>query len=317
MNRSRGAQAAVDRMLSAGLVLACGAIAVAIVALLSAGHGHHIPTGNAPPPAARAAVSPTAPARTLASRAPAPPARSPLICLDPGHGGADLGTVREADGHVPTMYEKALTLRYALDLAARLRRDGFRVVLTRTSDTLVNAANADVNGDGTVGPSGVSTALDDLQARINICNAAHADLLISMHFDGSDETQLRGPEVWYTLDRPFGDESRRFATLLDQALVQQMRAAGYDGPNRGVINDIDDTNVSGRFQHMVITGPAVPGYVTPSAMPGVIGEPLFLSNDADAAFVASDAGHRAILAAYEGAIVAYFGHAPATGPATP
>ena len=45
-------------------------------------------------------------------------------------------------------------------------------------------------------------------------------------------------------------------------------------------------------------------------MPGAIVESLFISNDADAYFLASDAGHEAIVTAYEAAIVQYFNEFP-------
>jgi|SRR5579884_1123011 len=296
---------------------ACLLAIVAIVALNAAGvFERSTPPARGVAPAATPAASPRPPTRAtrppqagraaVAASSATPAAAGPVICLDPGHGGEDLGTVHAADGKVPTLYEKALTLEFAQDLAGRLRADGFRVVLTRTGDTQVNARDLDVNGDGVVGQNGVSDELDDLQARINVCNAAHAALLISMHFDGSDQTALRGHEVWFTQDRAFGDQNQRFAELLNSEFNEQMGAAGYTGPDRGAHNDSTDDDRQGRFPHMVITGPAVPGYVTPSEMPGVIGEPLFITNDADAAFVLSRAGHDAIVTAYERAVLGFF-----------
>ena len=61
------------------------------------------------------------------------------------------------------------------------------------------------------------------------------------------------------------------------------------------------------FAHFIITGPEVPGVVTPSGMPGAIIEPLFLSNDGDAAVAE---GKHAIVTAYEHAIVEYFEQFP-------
>ena len=89
-----------------------------------------------------------------------------------------------------------------------------------------------------------------------------------------------------------------------------MQAAGFDAIDRGVNDDGTSNEVSGRFQHMVITGPAVPGYVTPSTMPGVIGEPAVITNDQDANFVASQKGRDAIVTAYERAILSFFGRNP-------
>ena len=56
-----------------------------------------------------------------------------IVCLDPGHGGEDLGNVRLENGQIALM-EKDFTLDHALMLADRLRADGFAVVLTKPTD---------------------------------------------------------------------------------------------------------------------------------------------------------------------------------------
>jgi N-acetylmuramoyl-L-alanine amidase len=224
-----------------------------------------------------------------------------VVCLDPGHGGADQGNVRVENGEI-VLEEKAFTLAHALALGERLRGDGIEVVLTRTTDTEVNPDNADVNGDGTVAPPAgpaASNELDDLQARVNVCNAANADLLVSIHYNGAENVFLAGYEVWYNQERPFGDRSERFAELIHEELGSQMVAAGYDAVDRGI-----------GVQDHAVTGPARPGKLVPSAMPGAVVEGLFLSNDEDAGFVVTDAATEAIVAAYQRAIVRYFDEYP-------
>jgi N-acetylmuramoyl-L-alanine amidase len=247
---------------------------------------------------------------------PAPGARPPVVCLDPGHGGEDRGFSRGPFGPFPVMEEATLVLEHAWDLEARLRQRGYEVVLTRRTDEAVNAAGADVNGDGrtavddTPGNNRFAT-LDDLQARIDICNAARADLLVSMHVNGYTTQRPRGYETWFTRERPFGDRNASFATLAYAHLKEQLRAIGYTLPpeeERGV-NPDTAANVMmehSLFKHFIITGPAVPGAVDPSDMPGAIVEALFVSNDGDAAVLASPEGRDAIVTAYENAIVEYF-----------
>lgn len=60
------------------------------------------------------------------------PAGKFLVVLDPGHGGADHGTIYR-DGKVP-LAEKDLTLLLALQTAEALKRRGVAVRLTRTRD---------------------------------------------------------------------------------------------------------------------------------------------------------------------------------------
>ena len=143
-----------------------------------------------------------------------------IVCLDPGHGGEDLGNVLLRDGEI-VLQEKDFTLEHSLLLAARLREQGYEVVVTRDTDTEVNPANEDVNGDGVVAePDGPArtTQLDDLQARVNICNLASADLLISVHYNGAENEFLQGYEVWYNGDRPFSGRIETLANLMHEAL---------------------------------------------------------------------------------------------------
>jgi N-acetylmuramoyl-L-alanine amidase len=221
---------------------------------------------------------------------------------------------------VPVMDEASLVLEQARALTARLEQRGYRVVLTRQTDAPVNIEGRDVNGDRRTAahdPPGSqrNKNLDELQARINVCNAARADLLVSMHINGYSTGRLRGYETWFTRERPFGERNALFATLAYAHLKEQLRLIGYvlsAEEERGVLPDTT-ANVDKEyalFAHFIITGPEVPGVVTPSAMPGAIVEPLFLSNDGDAAVLASAEGEHAIVTAYENAIVEYFEQFP-------
>lgn len=220
-----------------------------------------------------------------------------IVCLDPGHGGEDLGNVRVVNGKI-VLQEKDLTLETALLLADRLRGDGFEVVLTRETDSEVNPSNADVNGDATVAPEGgpaKTDELDDLQARVNICNLASADLLVSIHYNGAENEYLKGYEVWYSDQRPFSGRSKAFATIMHEQLGKAYADAGFDAVDRGI--GIEDH---------AVTGPARPGELVPSDMPGVVVEGLFLSNEDDADFITSDKGVETVAGAYEEAIKRYF-----------
>lgn len=113
------------------------------------------------------------------------------IVIDPGHGGDDVG-VRGAKG----AEEKQLTL----DIARRLRalvenRLGLRVILTREDDRIVS--------------------LDD---RAAVANNGKANLLISLHVNGSRVPDQAGAEVFHLqLDRE-STEVVRAATVEGAAL---------------------------------------------------------------------------------------------------
>jgi N-acetylmuramoyl-L-alanine amidase len=116
--------------------------------------------------------------------APAVPLR-PLVMLDPGHGGADPGTVG-ASGY----YEKDLTLAMAREIKRQIEADGrFRAQLTRETDVFI-----------------------PLRDRIAIARAAHADIFISLHADSNFVTSHRGATV-YTLSETASDaEAEALAT---------------------------------------------------------------------------------------------------------
>jgi N-acetylmuramoyl-L-alanine amidase len=220
-----------------------------------------------------------------------------IVCIDPGHGGEDLGNVRVENGRI-VLQEKDFVLEHSLLLAQRLRNAGFEVVLTRETDTEVNPSNEDVNADGIVAPEGGparTDQLDDLQARVNICNLAAADLLVSVHYNGAENVFLSGYEVWFNDERPFSGRAETFATFMHEALGNAYANAGYEAVDRGI--GIEDH---------VVTGPERPDELIPSEMPGAVVEGLFLSNDEDAAFIQSDIAQETLVGAYEEAISRYF-----------
>lgn len=255
--------------------------------------------------AVAAAAATTVPAQAVAAPTGAAPAAAAdpavagkVVCIDPGHGGADMGNVRVRDGVIELM-EKDFTLAHSLELGRRLQERGITVVFTRTTDSEANPDNLDVNGDGVVASEGGearSDQLDDLQARVNICNAAAADVLISVHYNGAENVFLEGYEVWYNDEREFADANARLARLVHSELGAAYAAAGYDAFDKGI-----------GIEAHAVTGPARPGKLTPSQMPGVVAEGLFLSNDEDAAFIQRPEAQDTIVGAYERALLAFLG----------
>jgi len=92
-----------------------------------------------------------------------------IICLDAGHGGKDPGN--RAAGR----QEKDYTLRLTLELRDQLRKAGFKVILTRSSDTY-----------------------PELSDRPALARRAGADLFVSLHFNATESGRetARGAEVY-------------------------------------------------------------------------------------------------------------------------
>ena len=249
------------------------------------------------------------------------------VCIDAGHGGWDRGFRRLSTSGAPELDEAAINLGMAWMLKDRLEREGFRVVMTRTSGASVNSTYADVNEDGNtarIGSDGLITQAsrqyaerDEFQARINICNEAEADILVSLHTNGYSDSTVRGYEVLYTRERPFGQLSFDLATFVYRQLNAHYAEAGFDTEGRGVKPDTDLQNQRheyGSERHLIMTGPGNEGpldRIVPSAMPGVVIEPVFISNDADAAFLALAENQAVMVDGYAEAILQYFETHPA------
>lgn len=250
--------------------------------------------------------------------------REEIVCIDPGHGGWDAGRTRPGNERAPALREADINLAMGWMLKEQLEDEGFTVVMTRKSASPVNIFNLDVNGDGRVaqdiqeGSDDQDGDRDELQARINICNEAQADILISLHINGYDEEDARGYEVLFTRApvRPFGAQSQDLAFYVYTSMTDSFAEVGFETLPRGAIPDdqVEAVMHDRRSEvHMVMLGPganAVDFTITPSQMPGIICEALFITNDADAAFLADPANQETIVDAYTEGIIQYFDKYP-------
>jgi N-acetylmuramoyl-L-alanine amidase len=148
-------------------------------------------------------------------------AAPPTVCLDPGHGGrANPATepigpgssTRKimdgggAAGVVTRQREADLALDVSLRLRTLLRREGIRVVMTRTTTSGLSPGNV---------------------ARARTCNAAGAALMLRVHADGSSDRSVHGTHTLRpALRRGWTDDvhepSRRAAQLVQRALVARL-----------------------------------------------------------------------------------------------
>ena len=192
------------------------------------------------------------------------------VCIDPGHGGDESGAVYQKRGRNGwTLIEKEINLDVALDLQEKLEVDGgATVVMTRVDDS--------------------SVSLGD---RVEICNGSGADIIVSLHTNGT-----RSPRWDGSLTLMSKNEDK------DRPLAEAIHPIMYNGLNEGW---------EGRFTDY---GFNVDDWYIPknTTMPAVILEPVFLSNPDEAEALkltverASD-GRRGQIAQveYDG-ILAYF-----------
>jgi N-acetylmuramoyl-L-alanine amidase len=250
----------------------------------------------APPPAA----SPAPPSSPAAPAAPVARNGKPTVFVDPGHGGKEIGaSFRFDDG--TTLAEKDLNLHVATRLSDLLRAAGLNVIQSRTTDAQLNTTK-DLTGDGKI------ALADDLQARVDAANAANADILVAVHFNGIDDPTKRGTQTFYSEGRPFSARSQALAQFVQTSMVSQLKSAGYQTLDRGATAD---TRVLGQDSHYYLLGPASAIVRRPSNMPGIIGEALFVTNPDDANALRQDKVTEAVARGYADAIQAYFQKYPA------
>ncbi|MGB3795907.1 MAG: N-acetylmuramoyl-L-alanine amidase [Alteraurantiacibacter sp.] len=114
---------------------------------------------------------------------PSDPSR-PLILIDAGHGGYDLGSVSE--GYL----EKSIVLQLALALRERLVEEGgIRVAMTRDDDSFIV-----------------------LEERAEIARTMGADLLLSIHADSAGEREdVAGASIYTLSETASSQAAARFA----------------------------------------------------------------------------------------------------------
>lgn len=97
-----------------------------------------------------------------------PRPKSLRVIIDPGHGGRDRGAVWGG------VHEADLNLKVALRVEKSLKAQGYTVVMTRRSDETVS-----------------------LERRARIANQYRNAIFVSIHFNASTHTSVRGAESFY------------------------------------------------------------------------------------------------------------------------
>jgi N-acetylmuramoyl-L-alanine amidase len=232
----------------------------------------------------------------------------PVVFVDPGHGGPDPGVEGQTAGGL-TVAEKDETLAVALNLMRRLSNAGYRVALSRVQDTSVVRETPALVSNGQYTLAGEHS---DIEARIDCANASRASLLLSIHFNGYGDPSVGGTATIYDDARPFTPQNSRFATLVQSAVLNAWSRNHITIPDRGVTPDSQAgtpalTTAGAAYGHLLLLGPPAPNYLAhPSAMPGALSEPLFLTDGPEASLANSALGRNLLTSAYANAINAYF-----------
>jgi N-acetylmuramoyl-L-alanine amidase len=111
------------------------------------------------------------------------------VVIDAGHGGHDNG------GQWGKVYEKHLALDTAVRLENRLKRMGYKTVMTRRSDYFVS-----------------------LPRRVDIGNSYRNAIFVSIHFNYTWKQHVSGMETFY-----HSREGQRLAHFVQHSLVRHTR----------------------------------------------------------------------------------------------
>ncbi len=179
--------------------------------------------------------------------------RTPVVFVDAGHGGNDGGCLKG------DIVEKDLNLAIAKQVKDKLTDAGFRVIMSRENDTYVTKED-----------------------RVKKANAAGADIYVSIHQNFSEESGVKGMEVWYD-GTDTSRDSRRLALLVSHQTAKSTQAL-----EREVRGDAD----------FHVTGSTM--------MPACLIETGFLSNKQERENLASQAYQEQVAAGIVQGITYYF-----------
>lgn len=126
------------------------------------------------------------------------PNPAPVIVIDAGHGGRDGGSVG-ANGTI----EKEINLVYAKALEKKLTDYGYKVVMTRATDS------------GLYDEDAPNKKLSDMNARLKIIEEANPALVISIHMNSFPLPSAHGANTYY---REGDEASKSCANLIQRAL---------------------------------------------------------------------------------------------------
>ena len=125
------------------------------------------------------------------------------ICIDPGHGGSDVGAIG------PTgVTEKSVTIRVAKLVNEILTNAGATVIMTR-------------NGDKEVSPKGADASdVEELQARCDVGNNSNTEIFVSLHMDSFSNSTPCGTTGYYFTGG--SQNSQRLARNLAEGVIGEI-----------------------------------------------------------------------------------------------
>lgn len=131
------------------------------------------------------------------------PSRNYTVVIDPGHGGADPGSI----GYKSKVHEADLNLKLSKMLKIKLEASGINVVMTR--ETGASLANG----------TGKAFKKRDMALRKELIKKIRPNMVISLHQNSYTNHSLRGAQVFY--DKT-SDISKQIADFIQAEFVDNL-----------------------------------------------------------------------------------------------
>jgi len=122
-----------------------------------------------------------------------------VIVIDSGHGGDDPGKIG-----INQAKEKDVNLKIAKKVKKRLKKEGWKVVMTREEDVML--------GDAQKG----NRKIHDMKARVELINKTMPAMAVSIHQNSYQEAEIHGAQVFYY---SHSQDGKRMAETMQRALL--------------------------------------------------------------------------------------------------
>ena len=122
-----------------------------------------------------------------------------VIVIDSGHGGDDPGKIG-----INQAKEKDVNLKIAKKVKKRLKKEGWKVVMTREEDVML--------GDAEKG----NRKIHDMKARVELINKTMPAMAVSIHQNSYQEAEIHGAQVFYY---SHSQDGKRMAETIQRALL--------------------------------------------------------------------------------------------------
>ncbi|MBQ3136045.1 MAG: N-acetylmuramoyl-L-alanine amidase [Clostridia bacterium] len=168
----------------------------------------------------------------------------PVIIIDPGHGGEDGGT-QSSDGTL----EKQINLEISEKINALIKDYGFNTVMTREGDYMIYDESASTQREKKV---------SDIHNRLNLVEETGDCILLSVHQNYFRESKYSGTQVFYSKNNPGS-----------KALAEEIQSSVVSALQPDNTRQIKESGIDIYLLYH-------------SAVPSVMVECGFMSNDAEA-----------------------------------